>query len=70
MADAERTTIAEGIEQDAIDGVQQFSVDGVSGTVMSIDDRIKAAKYLASQTAAARNHQGLRFVKLVPPGGG
>jgi hypothetical protein len=37
---------------------------------MSVDEQIKAAKYLAGRAAVAQNHFGLRFVKLVPPGGG
>jgi len=63
-------TIASNIERDAIDGVQSVSVDGTNVGAMSIDDRIKAARFVAAQQAAARNHLGLRFVKLVPPGGG
>ena len=63
-------TIASQIEADAIAGVQRVIVDGLSVEAMSIDDRIKAARYLAQQRASARNHQGLRFTKLIPPGGG
>jgi hypothetical protein len=63
-------TIASNIEADAIAGVQRVSVDGQSVDAMSIDDRIKAAKYLAGQQAASKNHRGLRFTKLIPPGGG
>lgn len=63
-------TIADRIEADAIAAVQRVSVDGTSVDAMSIDDRIKAAKYLAQQQAQSKNHLGLRFVKLIPPGGG
>ena len=63
-------TIASRIEEDAITGVQRAAADGQSVDAMSIDDRIKAARYLAGQTATAKNHLGLRFIKLVPPGGG
>jgi hypothetical protein len=63
-------TIADSLERDAVDGVQHVSVDGQSVTAMSVSDRIKAANYLAGQNATARNHLGLRIVKLVPPGGG
>jgi len=63
-------TIANNIERDAINGVASVSVDGTSTTAMSMEDRIKAARYLAGQQAAAQNHLGLRFVRLVPPGGG
>ena len=63
-------TIQQAIEEAAIDGIQSSSIDGMSATAMSIDDQIKAAKYLAGQQAAGQPHQGLRFIKLVPPGGG
>lgn len=63
-------TIASQIEADAIAGVQRVAVDGQSVDAMSIDDRIKAARYLAQRQASAQNHQGLRFTKLIPPGGG
>ena len=62
--------INEAIEESAIAGIQSISVDGVQTQKMTLDEQIKAARYLASRTAAAQNHFGLRFVKLVPPGGG
>lgn len=63
-------TIADSIEHAAVEGVQHATADGISVTAMSIDDQIKAARYLAQQQAQTRNHAGLRFTKLVPPGGG
>lgn len=36
----------------------------------NIDDLIKAANHVASQSAATTTGLGLRFIKLVPPGGG
>jgi hypothetical protein len=59
-------TIASRLEQDAITGVQRVTVDGTSVDSMSIDDRIKAARYVAQQQASARNHQGFRLTKLIP----
>lgn len=64
------STIPEAIAENAIAGVKNVTVDGVSATAMSVDEQINAAKYLAGQDAVAQNHFGLRFVKLVPPGGG
>ncbi len=61
-------TIASRLAEDAREGVQRVSVDGVSVELMSVDDRIKAAEYAARERATAKNHMGLRFVKLVPPG--
>lgn len=63
-------TIASQIEADAIAGVQRVAVDGQSVDAMSIDDRIKADRYRASKQAAAKNHWGMRFKVLIPPGGG
>lgn len=47
-------------------------VQGDEGTVTQhdLDDQIKAAKHLAANTAAAKNHRGLRFTKLIPQGPG
>ncbi len=63
-------TIQSSLEQAAIDGVQSATVDGQSATQMSIDDRIKAANFIASQTAKSKNHLGLTFRKMEPGGCG
>lgn len=63
-------TIQDGIEADAIAGVQSATVDGQSATAMSIDDRIKAANFLAQQSGRARNHLGLTIRQLEPGGCG
>ena len=63
-------TIESRIEQDAIDGVASVSTDGTSVTAMSIDDRIKAAKFVAGRAAASKNHRGLAFRTLTPGGSG
>lgn len=48
------------------------TVDGNSATQQDIDDKIKAAQYTAGQVTASAGvgHFGLRFSKLIPPGGG
>jgi hypothetical protein len=35
-----------------------------------LQDMIAADKYLHAKDGAAKNHMGMRFVKLVPPGAG
>lgn len=67
---ADSLAIREALANDAATGVQSVSVAGQSVTNMSVDDRIKAAEFVASQNAATKPHFGLRMVKLVPPGGG
>jgi len=46
------------------------TVDGNSVTAQRIADQIAADRYLSGGDAAAKNHLGLQFVKLVPPGAG
>lgn len=67
MPDAD--DIADAIAENAT-GPKSMSVDGQSVTQHSIDDQIKAANHVAGQTAASKPHFGLRFTKLIPPGGG
>lgn len=60
------------VEQALIDAAQapaSSSVGAESVTEHSIDDLIKADRYLAQKGAATTTKtSGLRFVKLVPPG--
>lgn len=68
--------VAADIEQALIDsateGVRTVSVDGLTVSGHSLADQIAADKYLKSQneTAAVQPHRGLRFSKMIPPGGG
>lgn len=68
--------VAADIEQALIDsateGVRTVSVDGLTVSGHSLQDMIEAKKFLDSQntTAAAQPHRGLRFSKMIPPGGG
>ena len=67
---------AADIEQSLIDsateGVRTVSVDGLTVSGHSLLEQIEADKYLKSQssTAMAQPHRGLRFSKMIPPGGG
>ncbi len=63
-------TIESRIEEDAITGVSRMTVDGTSVDSMSIDERIKAAEFLAKQSAKSKNHCGLTFRTLTPGGCG
>jgi hypothetical protein len=64
------TTIAESIEQAAINGVKKGSEEGREFENFAIDDLIKADRHLASKRASVRSHFGLRMTKCIPPGGG
>ena len=57
------------IEEVAL-GPKQVSVDGTTVTSQDIAALIEADKYLKAKAAMARNHFGLRFVQLEPPGTG
>jgi len=63
--------IADDIAESALKP-QSALVDGNSVNQVSIGDKIKAAQYAAGQetAAAAVPGFGLRFTRLVPPGGG
>ena len=59
------TDLSDTIEEAAGDP-EQVSADGISVKSRPIDQLIAADRYLASKTAASRNHFGLRFRKLEP----
>jgi len=63
------TTVSEAVEQSAL-GPKRVQVRGDSVEQHSIEDLIKAARYLSGETAATKTTFGLRFTKLVPPGAG
>jgi len=51
-------------------GPASVSVSGQTVTAKTSDDLIKSANYLSAQRGLSKNHFGLRFTQLVPPGGG
>lgn len=63
------TTISEAIEQVG-KAPKRTKVKGTEVEEHSLEDLIKAEQHVASKTAAKRNHMGLRFGKIVPPGAG
>lgn len=62
--------ISDAIAQAADDGIASVTVDGQTTVTKSIDEQIKAAQFVARETAKDKPGIGLRFFKLVPPGGG
>jgi len=56
--------------EDAAAKPRSVAIDGLSVQQQSVAEVIAADRYLKAQAAAARPHFGLRFTKLVPPGGG
>ena len=54
--------------EDAAKGPSQMTVDGMAVTQQPLGDLIRADRYLRSLTAAGKNHKGLRFNKMKPPG--
>ena len=66
---AEPETIAEAITQVAL-GPKSSSENGRSITEQDISQLIAADNHIAQKTAGRRNHMGLRFSKIVPPGAG
>jgi len=62
-------TIAEAISTNA-KGPARVSVDGTTVEQHPLRDQIEADKYVNAQTAAEKNHMGLRFFKMTPPEAG
>jgi len=62
-------TIPAAIEENAL-GPKKASGDSGSVEQHNIADQIEAAKFSGAQSAASKNHLGLRFVQLQPPGAG
>ncbi len=56
--------------QQAAQEPAKVRVDGASVEAPKLAGPIEADRYLAARQAALRNHRGLAFTKLVPPGGG
>lgn len=68
--DSTREELEQAILNDAADGVQRTSTDGSEVEMMDLADRIKVADRAKNRSAAARGHFGMRFTRLIPPGGG
>ncbi|MBT9156524.1 MAG: hypothetical protein DDT37_01510 [Firmicutes bacterium] len=64
------SVVLENVIQKTATEPASVSVDGSSVTAQRVADQIKADRYLDGQRAVTKNHFGLRFVKLEPPGAG
>lgn len=56
--------------RDAASAPRKTQVKSTSVEEHPIADLIAADRHLASKAAATRNHLGLRFTKIIPPGCG
>lgn len=63
------STIPDAIEQNAL-GPKKVKVRDQEVEQHSLQDQIEADRYNKGQTAATRNHFGIRFGKIDPPGCG
>lgn len=63
------TTAAEAVTHNAL-GPKRVRVGKTEVEEFSPEELIKADVHQAAQTAASKNHMGLRFTKIVPPGAG
>ena len=63
------TTVDEAIEQNAL-GPKRVQVGNQSVEQHSIADQILARDAEANETAKSRSDFGIRFTKIIPPGGG
>lgn len=71
MADeATSDDLEQQLIEDAVEGVRSVTVDGLSVTKEPLKDRIEVADRAKRAQAAGANTMGLRFTRLVPPGGG
>lgn len=72
--DAELESIETRIIEDVDAGMQSVSVDGMNINITDPGRRLDVLERLenrtARETAAIKPHFGLRFTKLVSPGGG
>lgn len=66
----EPTTIEESIEQSAIEGIDSVMADGQQVRSKSLDELIRADRYLKGESAMNNLHGGLYTRVMVPPGGG
>lgn len=66
MAD---TTLSDEVQATALKS-SKIVVDGQEIQRRSVDEVIKADAYVKGQSAASNGRFGLRFSRIIPPGGG
>lgn len=62
-------TISEAIDENAR-GPKRVQVGNQSVEAHPIQDQIAADRYAKGESGTSRNHMGLRFMKIIPPGAG
>lgn len=62
-------TVADAIENNAL-GPKRVQVGNQSVEQHSIEEQIAADRHGKANTAAGKNHFGVRFIQIVPPGAG
>lgn len=63
------STVSDAIDQNAR-GPKSVRVGSESVEQHPIADQIAADQYAKASTAAGKNHLGVRFIQIVPPGAG
>lgn len=63
------TEISDAIETNAT-GPRRVRVGNQEVEQHPLKDQIEADNHVAAKTAATRNHLGIRFRKIIPPGAG
>jgi hypothetical protein len=66
---ADPTTIGEAIEQVGL-SPKRTKVKSTEIEEHDLDSLIRADNHVAAKTAGRRNHLGLRFAQIIPPGAG
>jgi hypothetical protein len=64
------SAINEAIQSIAATGHARVRIGQQEVEVKSIEELLKAVNHLAGTQAAGKEHFGLRFTKLIPPGAG
>lgn len=67
MSDSEPVDLESALEQAAA-SPQSTNIDGTAVTQHALADLAEIADRQAAAKAARKNHRGIRFTKLVPPG--
>lgn len=62
-------TISDAIDENAR-GPKKVQVGNQSVEAHPLPEQIEADRYVKGQSAASKNHLGMRFIQLIPPGAG
>jgi len=62
-------TISEAIDENAR-GPKRVQVGNQSVEAHPLPDQIAADRYTKGESGASKNHLGMRFIQIIPPGAG